>query len=236
MPKSAFTLIEMLVVLAILAILTSLAFGTLGVVRKMAESTNCLNNLRHMQLANIAYAQENRGYFVAVYHLFPGDQKANVWRANPAFLAYFTDDAVTNNNDTKVPAKLLCPTMRYAVRATNSGLINLELSYGYNTQNPNRTLGNVGPTIRSRASGSLITFLDALDFEITNFDFINPKYLTQNPPVPEGIFSQNTVAFRHKKNANVVLGDGSAFGRSHAVLRDRFPTSANNRVRYWSTM
>jgi prepilin-type N-terminal cleavage/methylation domain-containing protein len=60
MPKSAFTLIEMLVVLVILAILTSLAFGTLGVVRKLAESTNCLTNLSQMPFASIAYTQENR--------------------------------------------------------------------------------------------------------------------------------------------------------------------------------
>ena len=234
MRKYAFTLIELLVVIAIIGILAGLAASTFGMVRTMAQSTNCLNNLRNMQLANMAYAQENRGYFVTVYYFIksPAEQKLNPWRSNKAFLAFFTDDGVTNGNGNKVSSKLLCPTVRHAV-PPNNDYTKLELSYGYNTQNPWRTAGPVGPTTRTPGVGTLIMFLDALDWEISNIWEINNDYLTKSNIV-EGAFAGQTVAFRHRKNANVVLGDGSAFARNYQVLRERWPRKSNGFIRYWA--
>lgn len=240
MYRSAFTVIELLIVIAIIAVLAGMTYGAIGQLRSMAESRNCMGNLRQMQMANMSYSQDNRGYYVCVYFLNNANGKLNPWRQNKAFLAYFTDDGVANDSiadstvGDKVSSKLLCPTVRNVVRARNTGLFKLEYSYGLNTQNVPAKTGNIGPTIRTPNVGSKIIFLDALDWEITNTWRLGDRYLTNVPPTPEGNFAGQTVAFRHSKNANFVLGDGSAASKGFAYLRDYNPTAANNFSSLWN--
>ncbi len=234
MQHRAFTLVELLVVIAIVGILAALILPVSGMIRSQAESTSCLVNLRQMQTANLTYAQDNRGYFVCVYYLAAGGAKFNPWRSNPSFLSYFTGDVVVDGNGNKVPAKMLCMTVRNAPRPPNTGLTALELSYGYNTQNAAGTLGNVGGTTRAAGVEGRITFLDALDWEITNYGGTIGNYLTASPPLQEGIFAHGTVAFRHRQKANIVLGDGSASAKGYTYLFDAWPTSANGFVSQWN--
>ncbi len=58
---SAFTLVELLVVLAILAILISLLAPSLGRARDLAQSARCLSNLRQSGVAMLTRAGEHRG-------------------------------------------------------------------------------------------------------------------------------------------------------------------------------
>ena len=61
---SAFTLIELLVVIAILALLTSMLLPSLSKSKHLARKAVCLVNIRHLALANVVYAQDNRDYLV----------------------------------------------------------------------------------------------------------------------------------------------------------------------------
>ena len=57
-----FTLVELLVVIAIIGVLAALIFPLLGSSKERARDTYCLNNLRQLGLAIVAYAQDYNSY------------------------------------------------------------------------------------------------------------------------------------------------------------------------------
>ena len=64
MSRRAFTLIELLVVITIIGILAAMLFPVFGNVRENANRTRCLNNLKQLTTAWLAYADDNDGRLV----------------------------------------------------------------------------------------------------------------------------------------------------------------------------
>lgn len=66
MRSRAFTLIELLVVIAIIAVLVGILLPALGRARAAAWTTQCLSNLRSLQMAQMLYSEDFKGLFVDV--------------------------------------------------------------------------------------------------------------------------------------------------------------------------
>jgi prepilin-type N-terminal cleavage/methylation domain-containing protein len=62
-PRSAFTLIEMLVVIAIIAILAGMLLPALGGAKRRAQTARCLSQHRQTALGVLMYVEDNQDRF-----------------------------------------------------------------------------------------------------------------------------------------------------------------------------
>ena len=59
--RQAFTLIELLVVISIIAVLAALLLPSISMVRDASKSVKCINNLRQVAMAHVAYSNDFDG-------------------------------------------------------------------------------------------------------------------------------------------------------------------------------
>lgn len=130
----AFSLVELLVVISIIAILAALLLPAVGMVRDSARSATCLNNLRQLGMAGMAYTQEQEGLLAMSYanedgnYSGSGQGNAKMW---PQYLAPYVEkgDELGAGQALTVNANVFgCPTKRVAYQRNSTGF---KPGYGY---------------------------------------------------------------------------------------------------------
>jgi prepilin-type processing-associated H-X9-DG protein/prepilin-type N-terminal cleavage/methylation domain-containing protein len=110
--KSAFTIVELLVVISIIAVITALLMPAIGKARIAARRTRCTSNLKQIDIAMHSYLSSNDDKYPCAQDKLPKKDPAdpNIWlwmgRGWRSFISPHLGGKITAKN----PSVLLCPS------------------------------------------------------------------------------------------------------------------------------
>ncbi|MDB6018115.1 MAG: putative major pilin subunit [Pedosphaera sp.] len=206
----AFTVLELMVAIFILIVLFLLLTPRLAINKRSAARVNCVNNLKQVGLAFRIWSGANSNQLPM--QVYTNAQGAPLFANATSVYRYFQ----VMSNELGTPKMLTCPDDKKRVPATSfeTGFNNSHVSY----------------FIGLDADESHPTMILAGDRNVTNdLRLTNSPYIAKGLPMVDGQLCLTTNQYVrwtdddiHKKNGNVVLGDGSVqqltSGRLRAAL------------------
>ena len=133
--RSAFTLVELLVVIGIIAVLIGILLPVLGKARAQANGVACLSNIKQLGTALLMYCNDNDGYFPTcgwwddglAYRPYPEDWVH--WQAN----RNLDDSAVAKyvGRGEQLKSILRCPADSFDGRKPRGGSLQEPYLYSY---------------------------------------------------------------------------------------------------------
>jgi prepilin-type processing-associated H-X9-DG protein/prepilin-type N-terminal cleavage/methylation domain-containing protein len=221
---TAFSLIELLVVISIISLLMGIVMPALVTSREQSKQITCRSNLRQLLLANIGYASENDGrYVLAALDIF-GDNKHRWYgiRDNindPFDSAKGPLASYIGQNCIKCPTKVNFINLNPSESAYDVG----SGGYGYNMIYIGSTIWKDGYEDQSckttaretniKQSAQTLMFADtamAKTGYYIEYSFVEPRYFVINgvPAIDTGWNPSPSIHFRHRGQANVGWADG----------------------------
>jgi prepilin-type N-terminal cleavage/methylation domain-containing protein/prepilin-type processing-associated H-X9-DG protein len=230
--STAFTLIELLIVIAILSLLVSILLPSLSRAKQLARRTICGSNIRHLALTNTLYAASNQDFYViAAQDIFNdlGDGRGGRFRwhgvrdgANQTFDPAKGPLAPYIGSDGKMKA---CPTFESMIGSTRTNDFERGCGgYGYNEQyiggrndkygyGPQAAAESARTSDVSRPSGTVM-FTDAGIAQssgsggvVTEYSFCEPPFWQSSPGPSSSARTWPSIHFRHLGQASVAWAD-----------------------------
>jgi len=127
--RTAFTIVELLVVVGIIAILAAFVMSSLGSARESGRRAKCISNLRQVALSMTVYAEDNQGHLPAFFYTKqPAGSKYKIF-TKPKW-------AVSDIGNLNTTAVLVCPSdknpAQMKVTDVNDNNLTVPCSYGFN--------------------------------------------------------------------------------------------------------
>jgi prepilin-type N-terminal cleavage/methylation domain-containing protein len=219
--KSAFTLVELLVVISIIALLLSILLPVLARTRGQAKQTVCKSNIRQLGLANAGYAHDNAGLYV------PGStdvltENTNRWygiRPDKNTTFDTKKGALSNYMDI---TKLTCPqnVLYYKLAPNEENYDSGNGGYGYNFiyigskiwtagyEDSSCKLAAKDTDIRSPAQTLMFADTAMLKKEnLIEYSFAEPRYFLSDGKPNLGWDPSPSLHFRHLNKTNICWSD-----------------------------
>lgn len=196
--QSAFTLIEILVVLAIITLLAALLFPAFNAVRRAGRTTTCQNNLRQIGIAMQLYQTD--------YHFYPTFGRSSEWCSWSSNIAPYVkaNEVFTCPEAPEKFFKSGCP------KPESEGDVTFAFRGGYSL---NTTESSRISDLRILMPTQLILVIDG------GGDITTPPH--GSGPLSDVDMISIGVARRHQGGANALFADGHTKWMSLDALKDR---------------
>jgi len=219
----AFTLLELLIVIAAIAILAAMLLPVLTRSKGAAQNSECISNLRQLELAADLYWDDNDGNSFS-YVLAPTNYGAIYWFGwigpgqegqRPFDLSYGAMYPYLNTSDVR-----LCPALGYALAQFKLKADSVVFSYGYNfylSAPPGKPPIDVSGLHKPAQTTAFADAAQVNDFQAPA-SHSNPMleewyYVSYTTNYSSASYYPNA-HFRHSQRANVVFCDGHVASES----------------------